>query len=138
MKNVMTIIFAVVVFALAAGCCACRKGKNNMPLVGTEWHLEKIMERELNISPEQFVFTFGKDGAFGGVGACNRMMGDYSVTEKRAISFGELAGTRMMCPNINLETQLIKIISQATHYEIDGDMLLLLSNGELQAIFKAR
>ena len=40
MKNVMTIIFAVVVFALAAGCCACRKGKNNMPLVGTEWHLE--------------------------------------------------------------------------------------------------
>jgi heat shock protein HslJ len=90
------------------------------------------------VADDQFVFQFSEDGRFSGVGACNRMMGDYSVTEKRAISFGELAGTRMMCPNINLEAQFTKIISQATHYEIDDDMLLLLSNGELQAVFKAK
>ena len=138
MKNVISILIAAVVLSLAVGCCACRKGKNNKPLVGTEWQLARMMGTDIAVADDQFVFQFSEDGRSSGVGACNRMMGDYSVTEKRAISFGELAGTRMMCPNINLETQLIKIISQATHYEIDGDMLLLLSNGELQAIFKAR
>ena len=137
MKNVMTIIFAVVVFALAAGFCVCRKGKNNMPLVGTEWHLEKIMERELNISPEQFVFTFGKDGAFGGVGACNRMMGDYTVTEKGGMTFSGVASTRRMCPDAELETRFAQVLESTTHYEIDGDMLLLLSKGELRAVLKA-
>ena len=138
MKNVISILIAAVVLSLAVGCCACRKGKNNKPLVGTEWQLARMMGTDIAVADDQFVFQFSEDGRFSGVGACNRMMGDYSVTEKRAISFGELAGTRMMCPNINLETQLIKIISQATHYEIEGDMLLLLSNGELQAVFKAK
>ena len=138
MKNVISILIAAVVLSLAVGCCACRKGKNNKPLVGTEWQLARMMGTDIAVADDQFVFQFSEDGRFSGVGACNRMMGDYSVTEKRAISFGELAGTRMMCPNINLETQLIKIISQATHYEIDGDMLLLLSSGELQALLKAK
>ena len=137
MRNVITIIVAVVAFAFVAGCCACRKGKNNLPLVGTEWHLEKMMERELNISPEQFVFTFGKDGAFGGVGACNRMMGDYTVTEKGGMTFGGVASTRRMCPDAELETRFAQVLESTTHYEIDGDMLLLLSKGELRAVLKA-
>ena len=138
MRNVITIIVAVVAFALATGCCACRKGKNNLPLVGTEWHLVKMMERELNISPEQFVFTFGKDGAFGGVGACNRMMGDYTVTEKGGMTFGGVASTRRMCPDAELETRFAQVLESTTHYEIDGDMLMLLSNGEVQVILQAK
>lgn len=138
MKNVISILIATVVLLLVVGCCPCRKGKNNKPLVGTEWQLARMMGTDVAVADDQFVFQFSEDGRFSGVGACNRLMGDYSVTEKRAISFGELAGTRMMCPNINLEAQFTKIISQATHYEIDGDMLLLLSNGELQAVFKAK
>ena len=137
MRNVITIIVAVVVFATAVGCCACRKGKNNLPLVGTEWHLEKMMERELNISPEQFVFTFSKDGAFGGVGACNRMMGDYTVTEKGGMTFGGVVSTRRMCPDAELETRFAQVLESTTHYEIDGDMLLLLSKGELRSVLKA-
>ena len=137
MKIVITVIIAVVVFAIAAGCCACRKGKNNLPLVGTEWHLVKMMERELNISPEQFVFTFSKDGAFGGVGACNRMMGDYTVTEKGEMTFGGVASTRRMCPDIELETRFTQVLESVTHYEVDGYMLLLLSKGELRAVLQA-
>ncbi|MBR5333485.1 MAG: META domain-containing protein, partial [Alistipes sp.] len=82
--------------------------------------------------------VFSNDGRFSGVGACNRMMGDYSITDKGAIKFGALAGTRMMCPKAHLEAEFSKIIGQATHYEIDGDLLLILSNGELQAVFRAR
>ena len=137
MKQFFYIVLVVAMAIMVSGCCACRKGKNNLPLVGTEWHLEKMMERELNISPEQFVFTFGKDGAFGGVGVCNRMMGDYTVTEKGEMTFGAVAATRMMCPNAELESRFSQILESTTHYEIDGDMLLLLSKGELRAVLKA-
>jgi hypothetical protein len=42
-----------------------------------------------------------------------------------------------MCPDQALEAEFTKIISQITQYEVDGDMLLLLSNGELHAILQA-
>jgi heat shock protein HslJ len=45
----------------------------------------------------------------------------------------------MLCPhNEALEMKLIKILSQATHYDIDYDMLMLLNNGEIIAVFKAQ
>ena len=138
MKNLISILVVAVVAVAMVGCCACRKGKNNKPLTGTEWQLERMMGQEVDIDADQFVFVFSNDGRFSGVGACNRMMGDYSITDKGAIKFGALAGTRMMCPKAHLEAEFTKIISQATHYEIDGDLLLILSNGELQAVFRAK
>ena len=138
MKNMISILVVAVVAVAMVGCCACRKGKNNKQLVGTEWHLERMMGQEVDIDADQFVFVFSNDGRFSGVGACNRMMGDYSITDKGAIKFGALAGTRMMCPKAHLESEFTKIIGQATHYEIDGELLLILSNGELQAVFRAR
>ncbi len=123
---------------LCVACCACRKGKNNKPLIGTEWHLVRMMSGDLSIKPDQFVFTFGKDGNFSGVGACNRMMGSYTATEKGGMTFGgDMASTRMMCPDIELETKFAEILGSTTHYEIDGDMLMLLGNGEVRAILKA-
>ena len=138
MKNLISILVVAVVAVAMVGCCACRKGKNNKPLTGTEWQLERMMGQEVDIDADQFVFVFSNDGRFSGVGACNRMMGDYFITDKGAIKFGALAGTRMMCPKAHLEAEFTKIISQATHYEIDGDLLLILSNGELQAVFRAK
>ena len=138
MKNLISILVVAVVAVAMVGCCACRKGKNNKPLTGTEWQLERMMGQEVDIDADQFVFVFSNDGRFSGVGACNRMMGDYSITDKGAIKFGALAGTRMMCPKAHIEAEFTKIISQATHYEIDGDLLLILSNGELQAVFRAK
>ena len=138
MKNVISILIATVVMSLAVGCCSCRKGKNNKPLVGTEWQLMRMMGQDVDVDDTQFVFQFSADGSFSGVGACNRMMGNYSTTEKRDIKFGALAGTRMMCPKVNLEAEFTKIVGQVTHYDIDGDMLLLFSNGELHAVFKAK
>lgn len=137
MRRVFVFSVVAVMAMLAVGCCACRKGKNAKPLVGTQWHLVRMMERDLQIAPEDFIFTFDADGHFGGKGACNRMMGSYTTTDKGGITFGNVASTRMMCPNVDLEAELSKILEDATHYEIDGDMLMLLSNGEMQAVFQA-
>jgi hypothetical protein len=34
--------------------------------------------------------------------------------------------------------QLIVALSETTHYDIDYDMLMLMSNGEIIAVFKAQ
>lgn len=130
-------LLASMAAALCAGCCPCRKGKNNLPLEGQAWHLVRMMNHELKISPEQFIFTFAPDGSFSGIGACNRVMGNYSTTDRGAMKFSSMASTKMMCRDVELEAAFNKILSQTTHYEIDGDMLLLLSNGDLQAILQA-
>lgn len=138
MKNLISILVVALVLTAAVGCCACRKGKNNKALVGTEWHVMTMMGQSVDVADDEFVFQFDKDGRFSGVGACNRMMGDYTATDKGAIKFGALAGTRMMCPKVSLEADFTRIVHQATHYEIDGDMLIILSNGEAQMVLKAK
>ena len=45
----------------------------------------------------------------------------------------------MLCPhNEALENKLVQILSQTTHYDIDYDMLMLMQNGTILAIFQAQ
>ena len=138
----MRIFSVAVIMTLVAlmlgGCCACRKGKNNLPLQGTEWHLMRLMGKDLALDNDKFVFTFSADGEFAGTGACNRIFGAYKSNDSRALSFENLALTRRMCPDANLETEFSAVLSRATHYEVDGNVLMILSNGEVQAILMAK
>lgn len=139
MKKFFTLsVLALLMVALGVGCCACRKGVNNKSLTAQKWHLVKMMERELSIEPEQFLFSFEQGGKFAGVAACNTLMGDYQITERGAMKFSNLASTRRMCREAELESQFQEILGRTTHYEIDGDMLMLLSNGEVQVILQAK
>ena len=139
MKKFFTLsIMALLVVAVGVGCCACRKGKNNKSLMGQKWHMVKMMEQELSIKPEQFLFSFEQGGKFAGVAACNTLMGEYQITERGDMKFTNVASTRRMCREAELERQFQEILSRTTHYEIDGDMLMLLSNGEVQVILQAK
>ena len=138
MKIFYTSVVMALIALMLAGCCACRKGKNNLPLKGTEWHLMRMMGKDLSIDNDKFVFTFTADGEFAGVGACNRIFGAYKSNDARVLSFENIASTRRMCPDANLETEFIAILDRATHYEVDGNILMILSNGEVQAILRAK
>lgn len=98
----------------------------------------KMMEQELSIKPEQFLFSFEQGGKFAGVAACNTLMGEYQITERGDMKFTNVASTRRMCREAELESQFLAILGRTTHYEIDGDMLMLLSNGEVQIILQAK
>ena len=136
MKLLYKISFVVATLFMLAACCPCRKGKNNVAFVGTQWQLVRLMGRDLAFEGDKFVFAF-KDGEFAGMGACNRFMGQYATTETGALKLEGLATTRMMCPDAALETEFVQVLDRATHYEVDGDMLLILSNGEMQAVLQA-
>ena len=134
-------LFAVLVVAvLAVGCCsACRmRVKNAKPLEGTVWHLVKVGGESLTLPTEEFNIILNENN-LGGRGACNSLLGQYATGDKYVLRFSHLGSTKMLCPhNEALEMQLVKILSQTTHYDIDYDMLMLMQNGEILAIFKAQ
>lgn len=141
MKIILKTTIAILIAALVAGCCNCRsyQKKNRRPLVETEWQLIQLGGQSIKPQEGRFSLTFLYEGnRIAGVGACNRLMGSYQATEKGAIKIGPLASTMMACPGMDQEQAFTAALEAATHYEMDGPMLLLLSNGDLKALFQAK
>ena len=137
MKKLLSVLM---IAALTVGCCsACRmRVKNAKPLEGTVWHLVKVGGESLTLPTDEFNIILNENG-LGGRGACNSLLGQYATGDKYALRFSHLGSTKMLCPhNEALEMQLIKILSQTTHYDIDYDMLMLMRNGEIIAVFQAQ
>ena len=121
--------------------CKCRsyQKKTRRPLVGTEWQLIQLDGRA--VKPEEgkfYVMFLAEENRFAGVGACNRLMGKYETTDKGALRIGPIASTMMACPGMEQEDAFTKALEATTHYDMDGPMLLLLSDGELKAVFQAK
>ena len=134
------LLLIVVAAALAVGCCSsCRwRYKNAKPLEGTVWHLVKMGGESVTLPEDSFNIIL-QEGALGGRGACNSLLGQYATGEKCALRFSALGSTKMLCPdNEALEMKLVQILSQTTHYDIDYDMLMLISDGAVKAVFKAK
>ena len=134
-------LFAILLVAvLAVGCCSsCRwRYKNAKPLEGTTWHLVKIGGESYTFPADEFNIILNENG-LGGRGACNSLLGQYATGDKYALRFSHLGSTKMLCPkNEDLEMKLIQILSKTTHYDIDYDMLMLMKNGTILAVFKAQ
>lgn len=145
MKRVITFfVLAAVVAAVGFGCCACRKNaKQAKPLIGTEWHLVKLMETDATFAEGKFDIRFiegetPSKGNIQGVGSCNHIIGgEFTVGDKGSLTVGQLGATRMACPELDLEIKFFAALRSTTHYEIDGDVLMLLSDGKLQATLQA-
>ena len=134
------LLVLLVAAAVTIGCCStCRmRVKNAKPLEGTMWHLVKVGGESVSLPADEFNIILNENG-LGGRGACNSLLGQYATGDKLALRFSSLGSTKMLCPhNEALEMKLIKILSQTTHYDIDYDMLMLLNNGEIIAVFKAQ
>lgn len=132
--------FAALVM-LVASCCPCRKHRkgDSKPFVSTEWQLVQLNGRAVPVEGDLFTVVFGEDGRLSGLGACNRFMGSYQTTETGGLTVGQnMASTRMFCPGLDQEQAFGDVLSGATHYEVDGDMLMLLTDGELRAVLQAR
>ena len=130
----------LIVATMVAGCCSpCRsRVKNAKALEGTTWHLVKVGGESVTLPDNEFNIILNENG-LGGRGACNSLLGQYATGDKSALRFSHLGSTKMLCPhNEALEMQLMQILSKTTHYDIDYDMLMLMQNGEIIAVFKAQ
>lgn len=144
MKNTARILVLLALALLAGSCsatkCHCRayQKKYRRPLTGTVWQLVQLHGR--NIRPEAGTYTLtfsADDGRIGGTAACNRLTGTFETDKTWALTFGPLAATRMACPDADEEQAFLEVLASTTHYDMDGPILILLSNGEMRALFQA-
>jgi heat shock protein HslJ len=137
-----TILFfttLIISMALITSCCDCRKrAKLEKPLVGTKWQVVQLMGREITAQDDSYTILFMDNGTAVGTGDCNRLTAIYSITPKRALNISNLGSTRRLCPNFEQENQYYDMLESVTHYEMDADNMLLLSNGTLVAIMHAK
>lgn len=142
MKTIlMKLTAGLLLVTLAAACCNCRsfQKKTRQPLVGTEWQLIQLGGNSVTPADGQYTITLGDDNRLAGVGSCNRLMGDYTLGEKQALSFGAVASTRMACPDMQGETAFMQLFESVARYDMDGPMLLLLdAQDNLLAVFQAK
>lgn len=125
---------------LVGACCPCRKHRTteNKPLVATQWQLAQLNGSVVPVQDDLFTITFGEDGRLSGLGVCNRLMGQYEVDQTGGLKIGPMASTRMACPGMERESVFAEVLSGTTHYDIDGQMLMLLTDGEVKAVFQAK
>jgi len=140
MKHITNIVAAAAVVAiLAVSCCPCRKASRNArPLRQTQWHLVQLMGCDVDAEPQSYNIVFSSDGTMSGRGDCNVIRADYTAAGKASLKIGEIASTRALCRNQERENLFVDVLGNAQGYEIDGDMLMLFTEGEVRAIFKAR
>lgn len=127
---------AVLVAALSS-CCGCgKKSKSAIALNGTEWHLIQLAGE--NITSDNYKMTLGADGRIAGIAECNRFSGTFTQNLKELSIADNLVSTRMMClANQARENDFMKMLAAIDSYSIDGDRLMLIQSGDVQAIFEA-
>ena len=137
MKNILKVVLTLGICLLVASCCLCKKSKSRdaKPFVGTDWSMVQYEGGSFDAN-EGYNLKFLEDGKIVGRGDCNRLMGAFTEKEGKLV-ISKLAGTRMMCPNQEMESKFIKMVTAVDAFEIDGETMTLFTDGDKVAIFEA-
>jgi len=141
-----TLIFAIIlVLALGAGACAKKRvvvASEDAPAVQTlgvqyaapepsltnvRWKLVELNGRPVTF-PEHAKPAFilmQPDGTVSGNLGCNLFTGAYTLREGNRISFSKLANTQMMCIDMTVETEMIRVLQIADNYNLSENQLIL-------------
>jgi putative lipoprotein len=112
-------------------------GGGGPPLEGTEWTLASGVE---DVPADGTPTLTLADGTASGSGGCNSFTGGYEVDDgKASITIGPLAGTMMACeePKMTVETTYLAALEAVDAWSIDGDELVLSSDGDETLRFSA-
>lgn len=127
-----------------ATCSSLKQDKNSnaASLTDTYWKLIELDGDEIVLAPTQqreVRITLASEGSrASGFSGCNQFMGAY-VQDGNNLKFTQMAGTMMACeaPLMELESQVLKMLSVTTGYRIDDGQLNLLAGDKVLARFKA-
>ncbi|MBR2962168.1 MAG: META domain-containing protein [Alistipes sp.] len=140
MKSKILIVAAFAILMFTGCCSTCQqRAKNQLPLCKTEWHLVQIEGVDKDLKSDSFNIVLNESGHLSGVAACNRLLGTYQTDENKSLRFVNVGSTMMICPeNEDLERKFLEVLNVVTHYDIDGDVLMLLSEGSIKALLKGK
>lgn len=126
---------------------SCKSSKNVVSTstdLSGEWEIIEIKGSSVvpaEHQPFPFIGFDLTEGRFYGSSGCNRMMGEVVKGAKNnALSFGKVAGTMMLCPNMDIEQSVLKMLESVKNYKsTDANLIELYSSSKKPvAILKAK
>ncbi len=133
----MKIRFAMT--ALLLGLVACGVSEK-ASLDGTAWKLVSmtaIPDEAIAAEPDAFALEFdAADTMVYGRTNCNRFFGKYSATEAGELHFGNMAATRMACPDMQYESDFLEMLGTVDRYAIEDGSLTFYANNVPLATFR--
>ena len=107
--------------------------------LNTAWTLQQLNGK--SITKEDFgqelpyIDFHTEIATFTGFGGCNRINGKVMISDLNLIRFVDVVSTRMMCLGSNKETDFMRALQSATHFELKDSKLILLNGGQTTLVF---
>jgi len=135
MKSLFTLLGLTL---LAAGCSP--KIAPDRYWSEKRWVLTEMKEVPVQLSGtrrDAYLDFNWAEKRFSGNGGCNSISGNYTL-EKRDLRFGEVASTKMSCPDLAFENTFLETLRDVDHYEMENDRLMLKDGRKVVLVFQAR
>ena len=143
MKN-LVVILTMVVGILSFNACKSSKevAKTNNNSVQNEkgitekhWKLIELNGNPVTLgigqSEPYIILKDGEEHRFIGNGSCNNISGMYELGEHNRIKFSRGISTLMACPNMEIESGLLKALESADNYTLSADGKLSLNRARM-------
>ncbi len=141
MRNfcIKLVVVALTVFVMVQGCSTTRNSvKDHAALTQTTWQLIEMEGSDFeNMTKIWLKFENGDEKKVSGYAACNRFFGAYEVTDHN-LKFGNLASTKMFCPEMELESSFLKSLENIDRFEISDSRLNLFYEKEKNLVFQPK
>jgi len=103
--------------------------KADQALVEKYWKLVELNGNPLTVSDhnekEAHIIFKNETNRFSGSAGCNRITGVYNLEKSGGIAFSQTIVSRMMCLNMDIETQFLQVLETADTYTVGKDTLVL-------------
>ncbi|NCC10296.1 MAG: META domain-containing protein [Bacteroidia bacterium] len=137
MKKTIVLMSLVGVAIFLFSCRSTEKLLSSSSING-EWDIVEINGVKVIAGDRGHLPFIGFDGTQGriyGNSGCNRMMGTFKLNVKPgSLDFGPIASTRMACPDMTTEQNVLNILSQVKTYQLVAHERLLLCNGNKRPV----
>ncbi len=138
--NLLIAIALVAVTAISTFSSGCSSGteksnvssKSKTSLFETKWLIRTLNGSRVLI-PEggkEVFITFKSDGGSSGISGCNNFSGKATISGS-AMTFGPIAGTRMMCPSqMDTERDFLAMLGKSATFKISGNTLSIMDEAK--------
>ena len=103
--------------------------KTDLNLVEKYWRLTELLGEPVTTpegAKEAHMILKKEDNRVTGTSGCNTFNGSFTLKPFNRITFSRSISTMMMCPNMETETKLYKVLETADSYTIKDDVLVLI------------
>lgn len=140
------VLVSLCMASLVGGLSSCGTSKQAAVLadISGEWNIIEINGTAVVPASEQefpFIGFDTKGGKIYGNSGCNRIMGSFDVNAKPGtIDLGALGSTRMMCPDMTVEENVLSALSKVKKYRLldKGQIALCASSKRPVVVLQKR